>query len=205
MERTISILGDSYSTFFGYNNKKYDMWYPNNEQGVISVEETWWKQLCDDESLKLIENNSYSGSTICNTGYDGMDSSFSSYVTRITKEMSEKSEESDIFLIFGGTNDFWSGAPIGEIKYTDLADSDLKQFAPAFCYLMDFATNKYKKSVIYVIENDILPDYITSVMDEVCNHFGVKVIKLKKIDKINGHPTKVGMSAISRQIAEYIR
>ena len=204
MKRTISILGDSYSTFAGCNKKGYDIWYPNAEQGIYEEDETWWKMLCDEKHFELIENNSYSGSTICNTGYDGMNSSFSSYVTRITKEMSEKSKESDIFLIFGGTNDFWSGAPIGKIQYEDISECDLKQFAPAFCFLMDYAKTHYAKSAIYVIENDILPDYITSVMDEVSNRFGLEVIKLQNIDKINGHPTRDGMRAICKQISERI-
>ena len=223
-KKTVSILGDSYSTFEGYNRPRYDVWYPNEAQGVMHVEQTWWKMLCDEGNLELIENNSYSGSTVCNTGYGGMDSSFSSYVTRITNEMSDESVNSDILLIFGATNDFWSGAPFGEInyswsgapfdetshsssgvpfgetKYQEQTKEELAQFAPAFCYLLAYATKKYAFSEIYVIINDILPDYFQTVIIDVCNHYNVKTISLQNIDKIDGHPTVEGMKAIKEQV-----
>ena len=72
--------------------------------------------------------------------------------------MSDESAKSDILLIFGATNDFWSGAPFGETKYQEQTKEELAQFAPAFCYLLAYATKKYAFSEIDVIINDILPD-----------------------------------------------
>ena len=203
-KKKISILGDSYSTYKGYNRDGYDIWYPNEQQGVMSVEDTWWKKLCDEKNLELIDNNSYSGSTICNIGYDGADSSNSSFITRITREMSPESTESDYLIIFGGTNDFWAGSPVGQIKYQDFNEDDFKQFAPAFCILMSYVTKKYANSEVYVVINDILPDYMVKIMEEVCEHYGHTIIRLEDVNKINGHPTVAGMTTIAEEISKYI-
>ena len=130
----ISILGDSYSTFKGYEKEEYDYWYPNPEQGVVNVEETWWHMLCAEMDLELVNNCSYSGSTVCNTGYGGEDSSYSSFITRLDNDLRDC--KSDIIIIFGGTNDFWAGSPVGEIKLEDFTSQDLKSFAPAFKKLL---------------------------------------------------------------------
>ena len=57
-------------------------------------------------------NNSYSGSTVCHTGYEKADYSDRSFITRI-----HNLGTPDIILVFGGTNDSWAGAPIGVYQY----------------------------------------------------------------------------------------
>jgi hypothetical protein len=69
------IIGDSYSTFKGYIPEGYAPYY-TNEPGntdVRRVEETWWHQLQAETDCRILLNNSWSGSTICHTGYDGVD------------------------------------------------------------------------------------------------------------------------------------
>ena len=70
----VSVLGDSYSTYEGLvwpkNNR---IWYkaePNKGNDVTKPEQTWWKILtAEDSPYTLGINNSYSGATICFTGY----------------------------------------------------------------------------------------------------------------------------------------
>lgn len=66
------ILGDSYSTFEGYIPEGYDAWFDKErlkmgETNVSKVEQTWWYPLFDGINDILIYNESYSGTTVCNT------------------------------------------------------------------------------------------------------------------------------------------
>ena len=101
----VSILGDSYSTFQGFVTPDSNfLWYfttPNPElTDVNAVTQTWWHRLIKDQGWRLCLNNSFSGSTICNTGYNGEDYSGRSFIARMKNLGSP-----DIIFIFGGTND----------------------------------------------------------------------------------------------------
>ena len=76
-----SILGDSYSTYGGYVTPETNAcWYAGTDGGtekqndVSCVEQTWWHLLTTQHDMQLDTNNSYSGSTICHTGYNEQDS-----------------------------------------------------------------------------------------------------------------------------------
>ena len=116
-KRTISILGDSYSTFRGYvlPDSNY-VWYPQKAENndVQDIRQLWWHQLIRNNGFRLCQNNSFSGATICNTGYNGEDYSDRSYCTRLRFLGSP-----DIILVFGGTNDTWAKSPLGDFKYAD--------------------------------------------------------------------------------------
>ena len=119
--KSVSILGDSYSTFQGYVQPEANaIWYfdPVNTSitDVASVRQTWWHKFIKNNGYRLCMNNSYSGSTICNSGYkrdkpDFADYSDRSFVTRMNNLGCP-----DIIFIFGATNDAWAGSPIGEYK-----------------------------------------------------------------------------------------
>ena len=81
----ISIFGDSYSTFEGSIPQGNAIWYfnaPKNQNDVSKVEQTWWHQAIALLGGRLEKNESYSGSTICNTGYDKKDFSKISFLAR---------------------------------------------------------------------------------------------------------------------------
>ena len=103
--KTVAVLGDSYSTFEGAIPEGNAIWYfkQNNPNltDVNSVEQTWWTLLARQKGWKLGMNNSYSGSTICNTGYNKDDYSDRSF----TKRMDNLGENPDVILIFSATND----------------------------------------------------------------------------------------------------
>ena len=71
--KKVSILGDSYSTFAGHNPEGYAPFYPNDRNDVTEVEETWWDLYIKIMGYALEENNSWGGTTICNTSYGRMD------------------------------------------------------------------------------------------------------------------------------------
>lgn len=72
--KSISILGDSYSTFEGYLQPDTNsIWYyvsPRQQTDVTSVKQTWWHKFIKENNYRLCVNNSFSGATICNTGYN---------------------------------------------------------------------------------------------------------------------------------------
>lgn len=198
----VSILGDSYSTFYGYVTPATNLcWYgvPGDikENDVTKVEETWWHHLISEHGLLLERNNSYSGSTISNTGYNKIDYSDRSFIARM-----DNLGNPDIILVFGGTNDSWAGVPIGNYQYSDWTKADLYNFRPAFCRLLDYLTSQYPRTKIYNITNSELSDDVTNSMAEICRHYKITNILLHDIDKQWGHPSVKGMKDISEQLWE---
>ncbi len=199
-QKRVSILGDSYSTFYGYVQPSGNQcWYgvpgTQMENDVTDVRQTWWHQLADSVSYIIECNNSYSGATVCNTGYEQADYTDRSFLTRMTDLGNP-----DIILVFGGTNDTWAGVPLGEFKYAGWTKDDLYEFRPAFCHLMDFLLVHYPNARVYNITNTELTPEVTSAMAEVCSRYGITNIVLHDIDKQWGHPSVKGMESICRQV-----
>ncbi|MBQ8154603.1 MAG: hypothetical protein IJ548_07715 [Paludibacteraceae bacterium] len=200
----ISILGDSYSTFKGYvlPDSNY-VWYPQEKaenNDVQDVRQLWWHQLIREHGYRLCQNNSFSGATICHTGYDREDYSDRSYCTRLWYLGSP-----DMILVFGGTNDTWAKSPVGDYQYSDWNRHDLFKFRPAMAYVLANLQNRYPGTDIYVIINDILSEDITVSMKTICDHYHVPYIQLHDIDKQWGHPSQKGMRQIAEQVAEAIK
>lgn len=199
-QKKVSILGDSYSTFYGHVFPAANLcWYgvpgEKRENNVTKVEETWWYRFVNEHGFQLERNNSYSGSTVCHTGYEKADYSDRSFITRI-----HNLGNPDIILVFGGTNDSWAGAPIGVYQYEGWTKADLYSFRPAFCYLLASLKQLYPEAQIYNITNSELSEEITNSMNEICRHYGIENICLRDVDKQEGHPSIQGMESISRQL-----
>lgn len=67
------IFGDSYSTFEDYIPIGFAFYYSGKGRGetdVTAVGQTWWHQVVNETELNLVQNISWSGSTICYTGYE---------------------------------------------------------------------------------------------------------------------------------------
>ena len=204
-KNNIFIMGDSYSTYERYIPEGYLFYYSDGRKDspiVKGVEKTWWKIFSNKNNLNIVFNDSFSGSTICNTVRESL-SVESSFVNRIDKYISEKffiENKIDTMFIFGGTNDSWIDAPVGKLKYSDWTAEDLKCVLPAFCYLIDRA-KKTVEDVIVIINTDLKQE-ITTGFAEACEKNEIKYICLKEIDKENGHPTELGMKQISEQVTE---
>ncbi|MBE6686196.1 MAG: hypothetical protein E7591_03095 [Ruminococcaceae bacterium] len=200
------IFGDSYSTFLGYIPEHYAAfyWQDPTPHGVSRVEQTWWYQLMSETGSKLILNDSWSGSCICHTGYDGEDcSETSSFVFRLDRHIKngffEKNRVDTVF-VFGGTNDSWSGAPLGELQYSNWEKSDLYKTLPASCYFMDRIKKACPDAEVIWVINDGLKEKLTGDTVKACEHYGINCILLENIDKLPDHPTPKGMIQIKEQI-----
>jgi hypothetical protein len=203
--KNVFIMGDSYSTYAGYIPAGYLAYYGDDRTAdpvVKGVEKTWWRILARDNKLNIVLNDSFSGSTVCNTVRENL-SVESSFVNRIDKYISEgffSENKIDTMFVFGGTNDSWIDSPVGEVKYSDWTSEDLKCVLPAFCYLLDKAKNVVGEIVV-VINNGLKPQIIDGFVD-ACEKNGVKYLVLEGVDKENGHPTEIGMEQIAKQISD---
>lgn len=206
-KRAVSILGDSYSTYKNFVCPDTNaVWYPNKPlQGnegndVQNVRQTWWHQFISKGNFRLCRNNSFSGATICNTGYNGEDYSDRSYVTR-----SPFLDSPEVIIVFGGTNDSWAKSPVGEYKYCDWNEHDLYSFRPAMACMLSSLQDRYPGAEIYVVINSGLSKDIEESQKVISDHYGVRWIQLHDIDKQWGHPSQKGMTQIAEQLGEVIK
>lgn len=207
----VFILGDSYSTYKDFIPSGYTFWYSEDTPkptDVRKVEYTWWHLLLNNVKGKLVRNDSWSGTTICNTGYHGADNSSNSFLTRLKRLVDDgffKENKIDTFIIFGGTNDSWAVAPIGQLKYSDFNDTDYYSVLPAFCKIANLLkTNLPDARIIAVINTELRPA-IEQGFTEACNHFGIETVKPEEISKSGGHPDIKGMRQISDTIIKHLQ
>ena len=159
------------------------------------MRQTWWHRFITDNNLKLERNNSFSGATICNTGYNGKDYSDRSFIARMKNLGSP-----DLILILGATNDSWAHSPVGEYKYAGWTAEDLFSFRPAMAYMLETMKDYYPGTEIYFVLNCRLSDEIDESVHVICKHYGIPVVELEDIDCKAGHPTQKGMAQIADQV-----
>ena len=203
--KTVSILGDSYSTYEGFLTPETNaIWYhaknAKNKTDVTSVTQTWWHQVIKTNGWRLCVNNSYSGSTICHTGYDGNDYSDRSFLKRM-----DNLGCPDIIFIFGATNDSWAHVALGEYKYENIVPHELWLFRPGMARMLEWMKQRYINTEIIFLLNDGLSEGITESVKTICDHYDVKCIALKDIHKISGHPSVRGMQQIAEQVIQALK
>ena len=102
------IIGDSYSTFEGCIPEGFAAWYYSGGTDATDVTEkteTWWHMLISKTGMPLLLNNSWSGTTICNTTYDGAYCPDTSFIGRFDKAAAELAKNPpEVLIIFGSTS-----------------------------------------------------------------------------------------------------
>ncbi len=183
--KTISILGDSISTFQNVsNNTCYNstigsnaVYYSAGTLGVYRAD-TWWQQTIDALDLQLLVNNSWSGSCILHT----RSGTVGAYVDRCVNLHNDiTGEEPDIIAVFLGTNDFsyyQSALGTADIDYdtliTENTDGTYTYATPttsceAYAIMLHKMTERYPEAEIYCMsllprrESDYTGDSVTDV------------------------------------------
>lgn len=203
---TFSIIGDSYSAFSGYSGPNGNvMWYPKPSSGnnVTEIEQMWFYKFANEYKSALVQNDSYSGSTICYDGYEeGHDAGYAdiSFCKRIERFTSA----CELLLIFGGTNDSWAGSSIGDYKYSDWTEDDKSYFRPALAYLIDYIKKHHIGTQIVFILNTGMSSDINTSIETICGHYSVPLLKLSNIGKTDCHPNASGMTSISEQLTYFL-
>lgn len=193
------LFGDSYSTYLGkipegnrcyYGTKRFD-----GAPVVTSAHKTWWGRLLAYTGANLVQNESFSGSSVCKTGYSDYDEN-TSFVARAEPYFQNgffAEHEIDTAIVFGGTNDAWSESPLGEVHGTDLYE-----VLPAFRHLL--TRLKAQNLRVICIVNCDLPEALTDGVCAICAEISAECVRLSGIEKVNGHPTERGMEQIFNQI-----
>ncbi len=206
----IFILGDSYSTYEGYLAPGCWPYYGTGdglEKGLETVDNTWWKLVEKETDSKIVMNNSWSGTTVCNTGYGGYcpDSSFVNRVRRVLIDGVCLGEKIDTVFVFGGTNDFWNNSPVGELKYDGITEDETVAFLPAMSLTVKYLRETAPDArVVCIINSDLSPEITDGTVD-ICKHFGAEYVLLHDLEKSSGHPTITGMRQIADRIKEILK
>ncbi len=146
--KTLSILGDSISTFYkegssinNYYSEGNINFYPRDNYGIKEVSDTWWGQLIDNTKMKLGVNNSWSGSrAVAN------DNSAGTSDNRINSLFENGTP--DIIIIYLGTNDSVRGVNIDLYKeaMNEIINKIRKKGRPDI-FLTTLGYNKHKSDV----------------------------------------------------------
>jgi len=207
------ILGDSYSTHKDFIPEGYRHYYCTGgrsaEEPVTNMlpEQTWWGRLIKATGARLVLNNSWSGSTIGYTGYTGDCSHSNSFIYRYRQLLESgffEKEKIDTIFVFGGTNDSWCNAPLGEETYGVWQESDLFKVRPAICHLLSGIKKNHPDKRVIVIGNCDIKAEVTECLKNAAAHVGAEYLGLVDIDKQKGHPTVLGMEQIFLQVYRFL-
>lgn len=109
MNKLVSVLGDSISTFDGVTVAENRIYYDEhdaNRTGVRLPQQTWWAQVIAEAGDALLSNASFSGSMVAGDGFPAGCS-----MPRARQVLGPAGEQPDEVLIFIGINDYgWGGA-----------------------------------------------------------------------------------------------
>lgn len=217
--KSLSILGDSISTFAGYIPSGNSTYYPADT--VQSVTDTWWKKLMDALGMSLEVNNSWSGSRVTTTGGDAS----AGCMTRCQN----LGNSPDVIIIYMGINDFINEVPLGTYDGRSAIPSSTVTFREAYGIMLDKVLTAYKKAEVYVAtlpmcernadvgfpeinDSGVALDVFNEAIRELADAFGVKVLEHNKCGMTyqnmsvynpnNLHPNKFGHSLLANNDIE---
>lgn len=159
---TLSILGDSISTFQGYIPAGYYDFFPGN--GTVSdVDQTWWKRVSDELGLTLYVNGSSSGATCVGDSTGTADPQCGCNEFRTGALYGPGQAAPDIIIVYMGTNDLLQSIPLGDNDGTRRpAEGVVAAFGDAYTLMLDKLLDKYPSSRIYCCTMLPVGDYGTS-------------------------------------------
>lgn len=227
--KKVSILGDSISTYSGYNPEGYATHYPTGN--VNNVEKTWWKKLINETGMTLLSNASWAGSRV--TG----DSQGNAYAgcsdARIAALAGANGEQPDVILVYITTND-WGNNPQREIGNFDStseipAEGEIVTISNAYALMLYKIRNAYPLAQVFCITSlegrrasgdttyPIINSHnqticeVNKAISEIAQIFGANVINLQTCGihywnvgtyTVDGtvHPNAAGMEIIKNKV-----
>lgn len=173
--KSFSILGDSISTFKGYNTDSVNtnstigsnaVYYTGSNCGITSVDMTWWKQASAITSMNVLVNNSWSGDRVTTKAQDRC--------LQLHDDTGENAGTSpDIIAVYLGINDYDN-----KVSYED--------FAKAYDAMISKMVAKYGSADVYLftlVPNKVRTDYaelerFNDVIREAASDYGCTVVDL---------------------------
>ena len=147
--KKLSILGDSISTFEGWNQAGCYEFFPTNGT-VTDVGQTWWKMVVDDTGMSLCVNGSSSGSTCAgySLGTDSPQEGCNEF--RINGLADAGGSSPDIIIVYMGTNDFIKNIPLGDNDGTrQVEEGNIDNFSDAYTLMLDKLHVHYPNARIF--------------------------------------------------------
>ena len=216
----VMIMGDSISTYGGYSYGRdadykpalNQHWYAGEQDNtdLTSVHQTWWDMLISNTDSTLAYNRSCSGSTIADATWPNgvYTQKWNSFNDRLDEVLTHDElevfgytpEDIDTFIFFGGTNDN-NVASIGEAKYADWTDEDLKYFAPAYCrYIATIKANFPNARIVSLVDTTL--KQVADTQIAINEYYGVTTVTINGFDEVAPHPTVKGMQQIEKTLRE---
>lgn len=123
-DRTISIQGDSITTFAGTITDGNAAYYSVNHKYVNTIDATWWGLLVNECRMRLIRNDAWSGSRISGAGASAMNNTARCAALRNVNSKVDTYQfgAPEIIVIMAGTNDVSGNVALGEIGSTDVTN-----------------------------------------------------------------------------------
>lgn len=147
--RSLSILGDSISTYDGWIPEECVVFYPNNGE-LTDISQTWWMQLLNDTGMELCANSSSSGSTCVGDSLDIDNPQYGCSGYRISLIAGKQGKMPDIIIVYMGTNDLLKGIPLGDNDGTQLVEEGMvENFSDAYTLILDQLESNYPMAQIY--------------------------------------------------------
>ena len=142
--RLVSILGDSISTYEGYNPPGYAVYYSGEvlaENGLRSVYDTWWAKVNQALHAHLCVNDSYSGSKVSGSAFPAGVS------RRRLDHLARPPYSPDLILVYLGFNDFGYGVKLCRNE-AERRDPDPSVFRDAYALMLEGLKRRYPKSAV---------------------------------------------------------
>lgn len=134
---SFSVLGDSISTFQGYNPVGYSVYFPEYGE-VAHVEDTWWQRVADDLELTLYANGSSAGATVAGDSTETDNPQCGCNELRTNDLSGPEGACPDRVVIFMGANDMLQAVPLGDNDGTGLVEEgEVKTFSDAYTLMLD--------------------------------------------------------------------
>lgn len=148
-DKTLSILGDSISTYEGWIPDEYVCFFPMYGE-VSDVDETWWKMFMDDAGMQFCANSSSAGSTCVGDSLGIDDPKFACSNYRIDDLIGKDGAYPDVIIIYMGTNDCLTNISIGENDGTQFVEEGIiDNFSDAYTLILDKLESQYPGAQIF--------------------------------------------------------
>lgn len=189
-DKTISIQGDSISTFAGTITDGNATYYSASHKFVNSIDATWWGLLINECRMRLIRNDAWSGSRISGTGDNAMCSvARCSNIKHIDSTVDTYQYGApEIIVVMAGTNDVSGNVEMGT------AGGAVTTYMGAFKTMLANLKSQCRnaKIVVFQLYRGNVLDYANSggkhqyeyqeAMANLCRRYGVYYIGPEHFD-----------------------
>lgn len=189
-DKTISIQGDSISTFAGTITNGNATYYSASHKFVNSIDATWWGLLINECRMRLIRNDAWSGSRISGTGDNAMCSVARCSNIKHTDSTVDTYQYGapEIIVVMAGTNDVSGNVEMGT------ANGAVTTYMGAFKTMLANLKSQCRnaKIVVFQLYRGNVLDYANSggkhqyeyqeAMANLCRRYGVYYIGPEHFD-----------------------